>query len=481
MHPRSALPPRFASKALLFAFRARRDDPDGARAGDSPGTRVSIPAFSGWLFLLTAGLSALGCISSSGAGGTGGSSTSSSSTGSGGAGGSSTTSSSGTGSSSTTTSGSGSSSTSGSSSGNGGTGGDASSTSSSGSGGSASSTSSSGSGGTGGGGAGGGLGTCVTSMGGAGTLDFPGVPSPSVAPYPTNVILADLNGDGQPDRVSTLVALGVAVVQLNLGNGTFAPAVQYPAGSITFSVTAADLNGDGNLDLALPNNDWSFGAGNVSVLINLGNGTFGAPIRYAVSLNPHSDPFSVAAPDVNGDGKLDLAVANCGLGTVSVRLNLGNGNFGTVSSYAVGSNPYFIVEADVNGDGKPDLAVANSTSNSVSVLLNQGNGTFAAAVNYTAGMGPHAVAAADLNGDGKPDLAVANLDSASVSVLLNLGNGTYAAAVDYAVGLSPDAVAAMDSNGDGMLDLALSSYSTNQVTVLLGSCSRTTTDTARGM
>jgi hypothetical protein len=307
-------------------------------------------------------------------------------------------------------------------------------------------------------------------MGATGTLDFPGVPSPSVVAYPTYMTVADLNGDGLPDRVSSSFGLGVAIVQLNLGNGTFAPAVQYPAGSHPFSVTVADLDGDGKPDLAVPNNDWNYGAGNVSVLLNLGNGTFGAPVHYAVASTPFSDPFSVAATDVNGDGKLDLAVANNYLGTVIVRLNLGNGNFGPISSYAVGSKPYSIVAADVNGDGKPDLAVANSTSNNVSVLVNQGNGTFAAAVNYAAGSGPQSVAAADLNGDGKPDLAVANYTSNNVSVLINQGNGTFAAAVNYAVGLSPDSVAAVDSNGDGMLDLVLANNASNQVTILLSSC-----------
>ena len=79
--------------------------------------------------------------------------------------------------------------------------------------------------------------------------------------------------------------------------------------------------------------------------------------------------------------------------------------------------------ADLNGDGKPDLAVANNSSDTVSVLLNNGNGTFAAQVDYATGSGPISVAAADLNGDGKPDLAVANSNSSTVSVLLNNGNG----------------------------------------------------------
>jgi hypothetical protein len=78
-----------------------------------------------------------------------------------------------------------------------------------------------------------------------------------------------------------------------------------------------------------------------------------------------------------------------------------------------------VAAADLNGDGKPDLAVVNYNSGNVSVLLNLSNGTFAAAANYAAGAYPESVAAADLNADGKPDLAVANRGSSNVTVLLN--------------------------------------------------------------
>ncbi|MEP7126450.1 MAG: VCBS repeat-containing protein, partial [Byssovorax sp.] len=153
-------------------------------------------------------------------------------------------------------------------------------------------------------------------------------------------------------------------------------------------------------------------------------GTLGLPGPPSSSVG--SQPNSVAAADLNGDGKTDLAVANTT--NVSVLLNQGNGTFAAIN-YAAGSNPTSVVAADLNGDGKADLAIANKGSGNVSVLLNLGNGTFAAAVNYAAGSNAASVAAVDLNGDGKPDLAVTNSGSGNVSVLLNLGNGTFAAAV----------------------------------------------------
>jgi len=102
-----------------------------------------------------------------------------------------------------------------------------------------------------------------------------------------------------------------------------------------------------------------------------------------------------------------------------------------------------VAALDLNGDGKPDLAVANDGSEDVSVLLNNGNGTFAAAV-PSAGGGA-GVAAADLNGDGMPELIVTGY--AGVSVLRNSGNGTFAKAVNYGGGVNLGPVAVGDLNG----------------------------------
>ncbi|CAF5204174.1 unnamed protein product, partial [Rotaria magnacalcarata] len=78
------------------------------------------------------------------------------------------------------------------------------------------------------------------------------------------------------------------------------------------------------------------------------------------------------------------------------------------TTYSTGSNPESLKAVDVNGDGKPDIIVANYGSNNVGVLLNIGNGMFAAQTTYLTGAGPVEVAAADVNGDGKPDIIVAN-------------------------------------------------------------------------
>ncbi len=73
---------------------------------------------------------------------------------------------------------------------------------------------------------------------------------------------------------------------------------------------------------------------------------------------------------------------------MSVLLNQGNGTFAAKVDYGAGTTPYSVAAADLNGDGKPDLAVANYTGGLVSVLLNNGDGTFAAKVDYGAGTCP---------------------------------------------------------------------------------------------
>ena len=124
------------------------------------------------------------------------------------------------------------------------------------------------------------------------------------------------------------------------------------------------------------------------------------------------------------------------------------------SAFGAGTTPYSVAVGDFNGDGKLDLAVANEGSDNVSILLGNGDGTFQAAVDYGAGTDPDSVAVGDFNGDGKLDLVVANDDSNNVSILLGNGDGTFQAAVNYGVS-APSSVAVGDFNGDGKLDLAV--------------------------
>ncbi len=287
-----------------------------------------------------------------------------------------------------------------------------------------------------------------------------------VGSSPFSVATGDVNGDGQPDLAVANFSSNNVSVLLGNTNGTFAAAVNYAVGVQPYAVTIGDLNGDGRLDLAVANN----GSNNVSVRLGNGDGTFAAAVNY----NSGGGPTSVAIGDVNGDGRPDLAVANSNVNNVSVLLGIGSpssGTFAAAVNYGVGSGPISVAIGDVNGDGRLDFAVANQLSNNVSVRLGNGNGTFAATVNYAVGTQPTSVAIGDVNGDGRPDLAVANFTTANVSVLLGNGppnSGTFAAAINYAAGAGPRSVSIGDVNGDSRPDLAVVNQNSFNVSVLPG-------------
>ena len=323
-----------------------------------------------------------------------------------------------------------------------------------------------------------------------------------------SVAVEDVNGDSKPDLLVTNYCAdsncsteGSVGVLLGNGDGTFRAAVTYGSGAYhTVSVVVEDVNGDGKPDLLVTNNcvDQNCATGNVGVLLGHGNGTFQAAVTYATG---GEEPESAALADVNGDGKLDLLVANaicapgCATGGVGVLLGNGDGSFQSAVTYDSGGfGAESVAVRDVNGDGKQDLLVANTcvidspfncVNGSVGVLLGNGDGTFQAAVSYGSdGTGAASVAVRDVNGDGKPDVLVANACGnngnygcmiGSVGVLLGHGDGTFRAAVNYTSGgYEPDSVAVGDVNGDGNPDLVVASQCDNSgncngvVGVLLG-------------
>ena len=183
-----------------------------------------------------------------------------------------------------------------------------------------------------------------------------------------------------------------------------------------------------------------------------------------------TNPTSAAVSDFNGDGKLDLAVANYYSANVSVLLGNGNGTFQSAVNYSVGSYPTSLAVGDFNRDSKLDLAVANSNPSKVSSLLGNGDGTFQTAVNYLTGSGFTWVVVGEFNGDYKPDLAVADDGSNEVLIFHGNGDGSFQTAIHYGVGLGPQFVGVGDFNGDGRMDLTTANYDSNDESVLLGTC-----------
>ena len=275
---------------------------------------------------------------------------------------------------------------------------------------------------------------------------------------PVSLVVADVNKDGKPDFVVANANNNVTI-RVGDGNGGFSEGtLGFPlaTGISPSNVAVADLNGDGNSDIAVAN----FGSGSVTVFLNETGNFLTQPTG--------PNPRDVLVADLNGDGKPDLVVPSASSNMVDVLLGNGNGTFQPLISFAAGSYPDAVAVADVNGDGKPDLLVADYAGNCVSVLPGNGDGTFQAQETFVTGSAPVSLAVADMNVDGKPDLVVANSGSNSVSVLLGNGDGSFEAGQTFAVGLNPRSVAVTDVNRDGRPDILVANEGSNNVGVLLG-------------
>jgi hypothetical protein len=195
-------------------------------------------------------------------------------------------------------------------------------------------------------------------------------------------------------------------------------------------------------------------------------------------------PSDVAATDINGDGKLDLIVANSNGRSVSVLLNTSVPGsmivtFDTRAPFDTGDSPTSLATGDLNGDGRPDLIVANSVDSSVSVLLNTTEPesrvpSFAPQQTFETGSYPFAITAADVNGDDRTDIVVANYMDNTLSVLVNLtapGAMTprLAAQKVFSTGVNPFSATTADVNADGLADLVTANLYGDSVSVLVNS------------
>jgi hypothetical protein len=190
------------------------------------------------------------------------------------------------------------------------------------------------------------------------------------AAFPDSIGLAaaDLNADGAPDLVTANPAAGSVSVLLNDGGAGFEPEVEFAAGDNPADVAAADFDGDASIDLVVSSPE----AEVVRVLTGDGDGGFGTPTAYAAG----NSPTDLAHGDFNEDGRQDIVAANYGSGMVSVLLGqepAGGTWFAPRAGRYVGGSPTAVEAADVDGDGNLDIAVANGD---VVLLRGDGAGNF---------------------------------------------------------------------------------------------------------
>jgi len=298
--------------------------------------------------------------------------------------------------------------------------------------------------------------------------------------------LADANFDGESNAdlaVANLSANTLSVLLATMPEESeseddeadgpvFTDSLTIQADDGPISLVAADFDKDGQQDLAVANADDN----NVTVLIGDGDGNFS--FRTTFDLVPEVEegeevpdvegPAAVAATDLDGDGTVDLAVANEQTNNISILLNDGSGVMTASAVVDAGTAPVSIVLEDFDGDGDPDLAVANRDSDNVTVRKNNGSGSFTIPATFNVGSRPQSIATGDVNGDGHVDLLVANSGDDSISVLINKSNGAFEAQVTFATGDQPVCIAVADFNGGGSLDAAIVNQGSGNITLLFG-------------
>lgn len=300
------------------------------------------------------------------------------------------------------------------------------------------------------------------------TTDFvqanPPLDRPEVGTSPTSVVAADVDGDGFTDLINANSRDNSISVLLGNNDGTFRAQQTFAVGPSVFgtqTLTAADLDEDGNVDILISNRN------SVGVLLGNGDGTF-----QAMQVIAAGSPSSVAVADVDADTRLDVIFTSFN-NTVSVLLGNGDGTFQAPRIAATGQGPTSVAIGDVDGDTRLDLLVVNSSESTVGVLLGNGDGTFGLQKTFATDLGPTSVDVADVNGDNDLDVVVANtafgnFDPRTVGVLLGNGDGTFEAQETYPVGTNPASIVAGDTNDDGTPDLVVANLSDNTVSVLLG-------------
>ena len=292
-------------------------------------------------------------------------------------------------------------------------------------------------------------------------IDFP----TELLPY--SIAMGDVDGDGLPDIVigtnnggndSVLIYRNTSAA----GTITFTLEAMYWS-SVTYSILIGEVDGDGKPDIIASNSSGVYVYHNTSTSESV---SFSNGIYFASGQSPQN----LAIMDVNGNGKPDVISCN-GSGTVSILDNLstaGSINFAAPVPYSVGNSLVSVAAGDLDGDGKPDIAVV-SNSGYVYVLKNTGNGSaisFANPISLYTGYTPWGLELADINGDGKKDIITPLFAVHTVvTIFRNISNDTldFDAKTEYNTGDKNRNLAIADFRNTGVPDIATIKQEVNKI------------------
>jgi hypothetical protein len=292
---------------------------------------------------------------------------------------------------------------------------------------------------------------------------------------PNDIAITDLNKDGVPDLVFANHTKKYLTALVGDGRGGFKQMQGSPftVNSVphTHGVVAGDFNHDGNIDLLTD----SWGNDHIALLLGNSRHGFDSP-GTLIQVGKH--PYQrLRTADINGDGNLDIITTNLDGNNVTVLLGDGKGGFKEVrgSPFAAGDSPFGVAIGDVNGDGKLDLAIVNSptitSSNTgrdgLTILLGDGKGDFQMMMGspFRTGASPVQVAIGDINSDGINDVVTTNYKSASISIFL-MGKQGVVSQYSVKVGNQPEGVAVADVNGDGKNEILVTNNGDNTISII---------------
>jgi hypothetical protein len=275
--------------------------------------------------------------------------------------------------------------------------------------------------------------------------------------------ISDIDNDGKPDLVTVDGTNGFFAVYRNTSTGStvsFAPRINYQAGSGCRKIFVSDIDGDGKPDVITANS-------NDNTISAFRNTTTGSTISFAPKSNFSigTNTVGLCVADFDLDGKPDIATISSDLnGTITVLKNtctIGTVSFSPKTDFTTLGVLSTITATDINNDGKPDLVLTNFALNIFSVLRNTSNVgfiSFAPKVDFASEAYPDRLSVGDLDGDNKYDIAISYFNSNLVSVYRNASSGNTIAfdpRINYPAGDILDGSTITDLDGDGKPDLAV--------------------------